>query len=61
MAPAVSVKQRRVMAIAEHEPGILYARNKGIAKMKQGVLHEYAATKEAGMPLRKGKQGKNIG
>lgn len=57
--PANSIKQRRAAAIAEHEPGELYARNKGMAKMKRGVLHEYAETREAGLPLRKGKRGRN--
>jgi hypothetical protein len=48
--PAVSKKQRKVMAIAEHHPGELYARNKGLAKMSKGQLHDFASVKEKGLP-----------
>ena len=48
--PAKSVAQRRAMAIAEHHPGQLYARNKGMAKMSKGQLHDFAATKEGPLP-----------
>ncbi len=54
MSPAVSKSQGRMMRIAEHEPGKLYARNKDVAKMKPGALHEYAQTKEKGLPKKKG-------
>lgn len=43
--PAVSPAQRKLMAIAEHSPGKLYARNRGVAKMSKGQLHDYASTK----------------
>lgn len=33
------------MAIAEHDPGALYSRNKGVAKMSKSQLHDFAATK----------------
>ena len=52
--PAVSRAQRRVMAIAEHHPEDLYEENKGVAKMTKKQLHEYAATKEKGLPAWKG-------
>ncbi len=42
--PAVSEKQREVMAIAEHHPDKLYKQNKGLLKMSKGQLHDYAAT-----------------
>ena len=42
--PAVSDKQRKVMAIAEHEPGKLYSRNKGVLKMSKGQLHDFASS-----------------
>jgi hypothetical protein len=48
--PAVSKKQRRLMAIAEHHPGMLYKKNKGIAKMGKSELHKFASTKEKGLP-----------
>ena len=44
--PAVSKKQRRAMAIAEHHPEKLYKRNKAMKKMSKKQLHEFAATKE---------------
>jgi hypothetical protein len=43
--PAVSEEQRRLMAIAEHHPGKLYKRNRGVLKMTRGQLHDYASTK----------------
>jgi len=48
--PAKSVKQRRLMAIAEHHPEKLYKKNKGVAKMSKKELHEYATTSEKGLP-----------
>jgi hypothetical protein len=42
--PAVSEKQREAMAIAEHEPEKLYAKNKGMLKMTHQQLHDFAAT-----------------
>jgi len=48
--PAKSDAQRRLMAIAEHHPGQLYARNRGVLKMKVSQLHDFAAVKEKGLP-----------
>lgn len=57
--PAKSKKQRRLMAIAEHEPSKLYKRNKGVAKMSKQQLHDFAATKEKKLPTKvKKKRGK---
>jgi hypothetical protein len=53
--PAVSKKQRRAMAIAEHHPEELYGKNKGLLKMTHGQLHDFAATKEKGLPTTKHK------
>jgi hypothetical protein len=52
--PSVSKAQRKAMAIAEHHPSELYPRNKGLLSMSRGQLHEFADTKEAGLPERKG-------
>jgi hypothetical protein len=41
------------MAIAEHHPGELYAKNKGLLKMSHSQLHDFAATREKGLPKRK--------
>jgi len=54
--PAKSKKQRRAMAIAEHEPGKLYKRNRGMAKMSKSSLHDFASTKEKGLPKKKGRK-----
>jgi len=51
--PAVSKKQRRAMAIAEHHPEKLYERNKGMKKMKKKQLHDFASTKEKKLPNKK--------
>jgi hypothetical protein len=48
--PAVSKKQRKAMAIAENAPEKLYAKNKGLLKMSKKQLHDYASTKEKGLP-----------
>ena len=47
--PAVSKAQQKMMAIAEHEPGKLYKRNKGAAQMSKSQLHDFAATKRKGL------------
>ena len=49
--PAVSVKQRRLMAIAEHHPEELYAKNRGVLSMSHGQLHDFASVKEKGLPM----------
>ena len=54
--PAKSKAQRRLMAIAEHHPEKLFARNKGVAKMSKKELHKFASTPEKGLPARKHKQ-----
>ena len=50
--PAKSKKQRRAMAIAEHHPKELYAKNKGLKKMSKSQLHDYATTPEKGLPTK---------
>lgn len=59
--PAVSQNQRRMMAIAEHHPEDLYAKNRGVLKMSRGQLHDFAATKEKGMPKKKHRMHKLLG
>lgn len=48
--PSVSKAQQTVMAIAEHNPSKLFAKNKGAAKMSKKSLHEFASTKRKGLP-----------
>lgn len=38
------------MAIAEHHPEQLNAKNKGLLDMSHKQLHEFAATSEKGLP-----------
>jgi hypothetical protein len=40
------------MAIAEHDPEKLYARNKGAANMTHKQLHEFADTPEKHLPYK---------
>jgi len=56
--PAVSKKQRKAMAIAEHAPEKLFKRNKGLKKMTKNQLSDFASTKEKGLPAKKGKSKK---
>ena len=43
--PAVSESQRRLFAIAEHEPEKLRKKNKGLVGLSKKTLHEFASTK----------------
>lgn len=40
--PAVSEKQRRLFAIAEHQPDKLYAKNRSLLRLSKGQLHDFA-------------------
>ena len=55
--PSVSKKQQMVMAIAEHQPGKLYKRNRGLLAMGKNKLHDYSATPRKGLPHTAGKKG----
>jgi hypothetical protein len=48
--PATSKAQQRLFAIAEHNPGALYSKNKGLASLGHKTLHDFAATKTKGLP-----------
>lgn len=50
--PAVSKAQRRAIAIAEHRPDELYARNRSLLSMTHKQKHEFADTKETNLPER---------
>jgi hypothetical protein len=54
--PAVSKKQAIAMRIAEHAPGKLYSRNKGMLNMSHGQLHDFASTPDKGLPQTAGKK-----
>lgn len=54
--PSVSKKQQEMFAIAEHTPGKLYSKNRGVLKMSHQQLHDFAATKRSKLPTRAPKE-----
>lgn len=52
--PAKSRAQQEAMAIAEHAPGTLDRKNRGLLKMSHTQLHDFAATPRKGLPARVG-------
>lgn len=44
------------MAIAEHHPEELYARNKGLKKMTHEQLHDFASTPREHLPKHSGNE-----
>jgi len=58
--PAKSKKQRRMMAIAEHHPEMLYKKNRGALSMSQSQLHDFAATREKKLPAKKKMRRKSL-
>lgn len=48
--PSKTEKQRQMMAIAEHHPGKLYKRNRGVLKMSKQQLHEFASSTKSSPP-----------
>lgn len=48
--PAVSKKQRRFFAIAEHHPDMLRGK---MPNMSKSEMHKFAATPERGLPTTK--------
>ena len=55
--PAESKKLRRLAGVAEHHPEQVFARNKSILEMSKKDLHDFASTKEKGLPEWKRKKG----
>ena len=55
---AYSKVQRRAVAIAEHHPGKLYKRNRGLLSMTPDQMHDFSSTKEKGLPMRSKSHGK---
>lgn len=51
--PATSKAMRRATAIAEHHPEEVYLENKGLLNMSKEQLHDFAKTKEKGLPEHK--------
>jgi len=55
--PADSQAQRKLMAIAEHHPEDVSAKNRGVLSMDKDQLHDFASTKEKGLPEHAKKKG----
>ena len=45
--PSRSEKQRKLFAIAEHNPSSLYSKNKSLASLPKKTLHEFASKVES--------------
>ena len=58
--PAKTIKQRRIMAIAEHQPGKLYKRNRGLLKMSKAQLSDFASTPEKNLENKTRKRMKKV-
>ena len=56
--PAKSTAQRRLMAIAAHQPQKLYKKNRGVLGMSKSQLHDYASTSEDDLPKKVAKAKK---
>jgi hypothetical protein len=56
--PAFSVAQRKLMGLAEHNPSAVSAKNRGVLKMTHKQLHDFASTKDKGLPkhVKRGKK-----
>jgi len=50
--PAKSQAQQRLFAVAEHAPGKLYSKNKGLASLPKKTLHDFASTKHSKLPMK---------
>ena len=56
--PAKSKKQQQLMAIAAHSPEKVQEKNKGVLKMTQSQMHDYASTDRKGLPVQVKKETK---
>lgn len=56
--PAESKAQRKLMGMALHHPEKLYKRNRGVMGMSKGQLHDFAKTKEKGLPRKVGRKAR---
>uniref|UniRef100_A0A6M3K5L8 DUF3008 domain-containing protein n=1 Tax=viral metagenome TaxID=1070528 RepID=A0A6M3K5L8_9ZZZZ len=50
MLPAKSKSQQRLMAMAKHSPSKIKKKNRGVLKMTDKQLSEYAKTKTKDLP-----------
>lgn len=59
--PSESKAQQAAMAIAKHHPKQLYKRNRGLLKMSDQQLTDYASTPTKGLPEYKMNKGHKNG
>lgn len=52
--PATSQSQQRLMALAEHDPAKVSAKNRGVLSMSRSQLHDFAATPRTALPKKSG-------
>ena len=55
--PSKSKAEQRLMAIAEHHPEQVSAKNQGVLKMTQEQLHDFASGSMKGKPAHVAKTG----
>lgn len=48
--PSKSQAEQSLMAIAEHHPEKVFARNRGVLNMSHGQLHDFASTPRKHLP-----------
>jgi len=48
--PAKTEKQRKMMAIAKHQPSKLYKKNRGVLKMLGNQLHDFVSKSKTHIP-----------
>lgn len=54
--PPKSQDQAIAMRIAEHDPGKLYKKNRGLLRMTHEQLHDFASTPSKDLPKKKSKE-----
>ena len=54
--PAESAAQQRLMAMALHNPGAIYDKNRGVLSMSKGQLNDFASTPRKSLPKHKKKK-----
>lgn len=48
--PSTSKAQRRLIGLAEHHPDKVYPENRSILGMRKSDMHDFASTRESGLP-----------
>lgn len=59
--PALSVKQRRLMGLAEHNPGAVNPQNRDVLEMTHDQIHDFASTPDTDLPVQSSGKSKRAG